>query len=318
MNTSNASSCLHFTKKMDTLKLILTNGIRHSYAFEEFPNSIIENFINEYSHKVEFFESIKLHSDEKLGMAIPMISFFDIPITRAYNHANDYGKYIIGIDKQFFLNIYTHYFNPVMYVNCEAFKSAISFFTSERLKSMDQLYESIKSNKKLLEQLDHIPRLSKETFKDIPENIKKIIEHRSDETYYSYVFLALYKPLYGIDAFGKQRNFFDEREWRLFLPNDYSAAFKWFIACTRNEFLLARDELNKNISTCEDAFVKIPGNCWDAVTHIVVRYEYQRDYLINFILRAKQLFGYKVTPNSSLKLKLISKISSFERIENDY
>ena len=39
-NNINASSLFHYTKELSTLKLILQNGVRYSYAFEKYPKSL--------------------------------------------------------------------------------------------------------------------------------------------------------------------------------------------------------------------------------------------------------------------------------------
>lgn len=83
----NASSLFHFTKELSTLKLILQNGVRFSYAFENYPQSVISNFCD--------ITDIT-NTNEDLGVAIPMASFCDIPITRASEHMQKYGYYSLG------------------------------------------------------------------------------------------------------------------------------------------------------------------------------------------------------------------------------
>ena len=85
-NKINASSLCHFTKKFDTLQNIVKNGIRFSFAFEKLSPEIIANF--------DFPSNPQLvaHIYKNAGVAIPMVSFCDIPITRATDHIAKYGQ----------------------------------------------------------------------------------------------------------------------------------------------------------------------------------------------------------------------------------
>lgn len=147
--------------------------------------------------------------------------------------------------------------------------------------------------------------------------IQQEYERRINETFYSYILLSLYKPIHGKDTYEKERTFYDEREWRMFIPN--TNEYKWLKACTRNEFLELKKSLNDQIASYEDAYLQIPCDCWDdAITHIIVKYEYQREVLINYILNSRKLFGCQVKKDEKAKLKLIGRINSFEQINKDY
>lgn len=319
MNNPNASSCLHFTKTMATLKLILKNGLRYSFAFEELTNDMINNFNNEFASDNYFFNPTKIVSGDSWGMAIPMVSFCDIPLTRAYSHAINYGKYIIGIDKPFLLKYYRHFFNPVIYVNCINVQKAMSFFSSERLKTMNRILKYLNEHSKEIDNTIYKENLSsKEILSSLPESLRNEHLQRIEESYYSFVLASFYKPIYGKDSKGIERNFYEEREWRMVLPSLDETPLEWVKTCTRSEFMKLRNKLNMSVSSYDDAYITIPSNCWDAISHIVVRYEYQRDSLIKFIMNSNKLFGVKVDKNDELKLKIISKISSFEKTVNDY
>lgn len=319
MNNPNASSCLHFTKTMATLKKILKNGLRYSFAFEELPNSIISNFNNDFDLDDISYVSTEIANGDSLGMVIPMVSFCDIPLTRASSHANNYGKYIIGIDKNFLVKCYSHFFNPVIYVNCINVQQAVSFFSSERIRTMDRIMEYFPGHFKEIDSTILKDNLSsKEILSALPELLRNELLQRANECFYSFVLASFYKPIYGKDSKGIERNFYEEREWRMVFPSLDKTPLEWVKACTRTEFMKLRNQLNMCVSTYEDAYITIPTNCWDAISHIVVRYEYQRDSLIKFIMNSNKLFGVKVDKNDKLKLKIISKISSFEKTVNDY
>jgi hypothetical protein len=247
-----------------------------------------------------------------------MISFCDIPITRAEEHAKYYGKYILGIDKSFLINTCREsFFNPVIYVCGEHMQEAIAFFTSERLKTMNRLIEDSKSivdNQVLMSKIS----ATNDPLSMIPENCKKEVLQRMDETFYSLILLSLYKPINGKDSKGENRDFYNEREWRLFIPHTPEEPYQWSYNISRSEFLNTRDELNDQMSLCEDMFITIPIDEWNNISHIVVESEDHVDMIIDFIMNATKLFGYEVAKDERAKLKLISKISSFEKIEKDY
>ena len=52
MAAINSTSLLHFTSKLSVLKKILTKGLRHSYAFESFPDDVISNHLSSTDYKI--------------------------------------------------------------------------------------------------------------------------------------------------------------------------------------------------------------------------------------------------------------------------
>ena len=95
MNRVNSSSLFHFTQKLDTLKKIIKNGLRYSFAYEQYPSSIVQSYLSPFE---DINDDLKMAN----GVAIPMISFCDIPITRASEHIDRYGHYMIGLNKNNF------------------------------------------------------------------------------------------------------------------------------------------------------------------------------------------------------------------------
>lgn len=318
MSSANSSSLIHFTRKISTLKLILRNGIRYSYAFESLPDGVLYNLVNETT----LFPPYVLKYNEKHGVAIPMVSFCDIPLTRALEHSRIYGKYGIGIEKEFMLHYYTNFFNPIIYSASDSLDEAFRFFSSERLKTMERILEYIKNGMNEEEKTAYLNNITSknaaEAIACLPKYLQDEYNQRVEEGYNMSILLALYKPYKGINYLGKEQVFYDEREWRAFFPHADKTAYSWDFACTREDFLSYRDELNVQISNWEDGFIKIPQNCFDAISHIIVKNDYQRDYVIDFILKAKRLFGYPIDRDNPIKYKLISKISSFDKNSNDY
>lgn len=318
MNSANSSSLIHFTRKISTLKLILLNGIRYSYAFESFPKGVLFNLVNE----TRTLPSFVLNYDDNYGVAIPMVSFCDIPLTRANEHSRIYGRYGIGLEKDYMLEFYKYFFNPIIYSASESLDDAFRFFSSERIRTMERILEYINNRMSEKEKsifLNNIKsKKASEAIRCLPKYLQDEYNQRVDEGYNMSILLALYKPYKGINYLGREQVFYDEREWRAFFPHADGAAYSWNFACTREDFLSYRDDLNSQISKWEDGFIKIPQNCFDAISHIIVKNDYQRKSIIDFILKSKKLFGYTIERDNPVKYKLISKISSFEKNSNDY
>lgn len=318
MISANSSSLIHFTKRIETLKLILTNGLRYSYAFESVPHGVLNNLVNDTTN----IPSSILNYGNDYGIALPMVSFCDIPLTRAFQHSKLYGKYGIGIEKDFMLYFYKDYFNPVVYTSSDALKKAISFFSSERLRTMDRIIESTAT---LINQDESVELLrfteqtkASEILNNLPSIIQNDFNQHFEESYNMSIILALYKPYKGVNYLGNEQVFYDEREWRAFFPHADESQHSWFFPISRSDFLIHKGELNKQISKWEEAYITIPQNCLDAISHIIVKNENQRDSIIDFILKSRKLFGYPIEPESKLKYKIISKISSFEKAQKDY
>jgi hypothetical protein len=86
-----ASSLFHFTKDVDTVIKIISDGrFRASYNIEDVS---------------DFYPSEKF-------VAIPMVCFCDIPLKFIVEHTKTYGKYGIGLDKEWGIN---SGINPILY-----------------------------------------------------------------------------------------------------------------------------------------------------------------------------------------------------------
>jgi hypothetical protein len=91
-----ASALFHFTRSLASLENILTNGFRPRYCLEDL--SPITGLILK----------------EPLRIAFPLLSFCDIPLTRATHHMGTYGNFAIGLTKGWGR---THTIAPVFYAH---------------------------------------------------------------------------------------------------------------------------------------------------------------------------------------------------------
>ena len=112
--------------------------------------------------------------------------------------------------------------------------------------------------------------------------------------------------------------YYDEREWRLFLPENTNDNSSWVWDITKEDYEQNRNVWNENLEDSENMFIKIPYECYNEyITHIVVSREEEIDSLIDLIMTSNKIFGYENIMDYS-RMNLISKITSFERIEKDF
>ncbi len=91
-----SDTLFHYTASFDKIKKILIEGFKPNYSLENF------EFLFEDS------DNIKNHH------FIPMVCFCDIPLSNAKDHINSYGKYAIGLSKEWGE---INGLNPVMYIS---------------------------------------------------------------------------------------------------------------------------------------------------------------------------------------------------------
>lgn len=281
MNPINASSLLHFTNSMDALKGILEKGFRFSYCCEKVSATINMNEL--HPEGANFFRpSPHINSH----IAIPMICFCDIPLTRAKLHSDTYGKFIVGVDKDMAITVFGDNINPVMYRTSQTIGLALHDLSviKATIDNVDGCY-----------------------------NYKRSLNQLIGNT----------KPYNGT-VNGKDYCFYNEREWRILIPFDYSEDTKWYWDLSEEKFAVKKDEINKILHSSEYAYrgfttdIDNEEDFMQFITHIVVDAEANIPKLVEFILNEEQpLFGY---PKVSKRIRnfLVSRITSFERIEKDY
>lgn len=281
MNPINASSLLHFTTSMDAIKGILENGFRFSYCCEMVSATINMNEL--HPEGANFFRPSPKANHH---IAIPMICFCDIPLTRAESHSNIYGKFIVGVDKDMAITVFGDNINPVMYRTSQSIGLALHDLSV--IKATIDNVEGCYNYKRSLNQL-----------------------------------IGNTKPYNGIVK-GEDYCYYNEREWRILIPYDYSEQTKWYWNLSEEDFAAKKDEINKILHSSEYAYRGFTTDIDDEesfmqfITHIVVDTEANIPELVEFILNEEQpLFGYQRV-SKRIRNFLVSRITSFERIENDY
>jgi hypothetical protein len=309
MTLINSSSFFHYTKRKKSLLGILRNGFRFSYSYEIFDEIVA------HSDNDKFFPMSHLlePEPEPVGIAFPMVCFCDIPLMRASQHRKRYGNYCIGLDKDATLKQWSPIMNPVYYVN--------SFW-------VDNLYEKLAFHKRSLATLvkkdkEFITEIENASQDALPELAKKAKQYmKTAQEYYEFGYtleqlLRLTKPCVGKDKKGKSVNFYDEREWRVFLNYKQREKTDVHYGLTREEYDKNRPEWNKAIESDYLTFEKCMPS--EVISHIIVPEEKDVPAVIGAIKSETHILGKEISlfdPN--IKDLLISKVTSFERIENDF
>ena len=312
-----SSSLFHFTKKRNVFKSILKNGLRYSFAFEAFPDTIVNNI---FCHG--FFPTVYEIENSGKGFAIPMISFCDIPLTRINSHSKRYGKFAIGINKDYLCHVYEEFINPVLYIESNSVMDSLKHLSQAQGVSMKYLCSLIQADKsfdfdKFLECLANHTLTISEALVNFPKEVRDIYEYVIECRAAITKILSLTKPTYGENVDGKKQSFYDEHEWRAIFPNLHNSPFEWHVGCYRSEFKTIRDSLNTDLNDENDAFITIPGDWFNQIAHINVPKEKDIPAISNYIMHSDRLFGH-TDIEMYQRIHLISKITSFERIENDY
>lgn len=306
MYKPNASTCFHFTRKLLTLKSILTNGLRFSCSFEKIPD---------YASVEMFYWGTELsernYNKNISGMIMPMICFCDIPLSRCKYHTKKYGNFGLGISKSFLCEMYKDSFNPVFYLNGERINYSFGLIPDE----ISFLFNDLKMNS-----------AKAELIKDLKINY---FSQESDLYYFFLLQLALCKPYEENDVNGRYC-FYDEREWRMFcMPiqissntEKYKIEKEWIkkyfeireISPDKTELMVRNTKLWDN----EFSHLRILPKNWNVISHIIVKNERQRLELYYFIQEATHLLGYDIDRDDKRKAHLITKIKTMEEITSDF
>jgi len=164
--TLSANTLFHFTNKIDDILNIL--------HVDFYPHYCLENYY--------FY-----HSRRLLEWALPMVSFCDIPLSQIKNHIQYYGRYGIGLNKQWGI---TQGIGPVLY----AHKNSLT------VKYIDDIYDTV-----------------------VRGGFYKMTKVETD-VFQSYYHLLCYIKPYEGKLWRRGRyldrpvRFYDEREWRYVPP----------------------------------------------------------------------------------------------------
>lgn len=294
MTAISSHTLFHITRKYTNFKKILCSGLRFSYSFEETTKHTA--IIQSYGYFPELTnQKISDYPDNPTtGVAIPMVSFCDIPLLRIGDHCSKYGKFAIGLDKELISLYYNNLVNPVWYLESKNTIDFRDFYPIVSLRTQEQLYRNFRNSKF-------------ETEDSIISELQKA-DYMLDTKIMSNYLLG----------FTKQRNgYYDEREWRALLPDDEDIA-EWIWDISKNYYKKNKTSWNNSMEKNEYGYIKLNSETLDdTITHIIVDTNKRIPVMINFIMKSKQIFGVNHITYKQ-RLLLVSKITSFERINQDY
>lgn len=306
MNTPNASSLFHFTNKIDVLKSIIRNGFRFSYSYE----------VHDFS---------SFDSDERpdfKGLAIPIICFCNTPIARAENHAKVYGKYFVGVNKEFMMELYGSILNPVIYYSSNNLIKSINDINRGYNNLRDLGLKNLNNFKEEIEPLldDSNSKLPlKKKFEVLPPEIQDHFKVLNDLKFSADFILAMSKPIWGKNKIGEDVFLDEEREWRAIIMDNIDNEVRWEYYDSEEAFKEEKDELNKHLFDSDLAYITLPTAEWgNMISHICVENEDQIPEIANYILSCDRLFGAEINDdNKYVRSYLLTRITSFERLSND-
>ncbi len=268
-----SNSIFHYTRSFETLASIIEKKFTVSYCRETY-----------------------LLDDNEYRLAIPMVSFCDIPLSQVYEHVDKYGGYGIGLSKKW---AFDNYLNPVLYVSNKSIYAHLvepllsKVLENDEFGSIRVRFQMKKDGEKvilqdvftgdrrieieaLVGQLSFIKNYSGKLFRNDGELV--------DESY----------------------KFYDEREWR-YVPVDGPQHFHHIL--TEDEYTQWRGE-EKQKPTIKGLSLDFMSKDTD---YIIVEKESEISPMINKLKGFQNFY----TNDEDYNL-LISRLISMEKIREDF
>lgn len=257
-----------------------------------------------YTKSIDTLKSILEHGlemnfcVEKIGslfMGIPMICFCDIPLSRTAKHRDSYKPFAIGFSKQKFINRQhlNSILNPVHYITSKVLESNYVIGCKSDNNAIRE--------KGFASDLEGLEKLLNATLDKMGSDFSRSITLGFIKTYHS--------P-------GVSHSNYIEREWRVIMPEMQTkdSNVKWF--WDEVEYDTWRGD-RETTPKPKPSFNHILDFVPQDITHIIVEKEDDIPDLFDFISYRTETIGGLET-DYYLKRWLISKITSFERIESDF
>lgn len=226
MNLS-ANTLFHFTPKLEYLLGILKNGFIPRYCLEDIS----------FHYPPEIRRPL-----ESVSLAIPMVCFCDIRLTQAKQHASTYGKFIIGMTKDWGIR---NGISPVTYFHEESLTAhhighVISGLGTSIHKLTGRTYEQLRLGGNV-------------GFDDLSASLDYAMALLCGMAFY-------YKPISGSQFVRGERKFlyfYDEREWRYFpYPEESCSDFRPTLLEREFQDEVFRFEEQKKLEICNLIFTE--------------------------------------------------------------
>jgi hypothetical protein len=269
--TLSTSSLFHYTYDYNNLLSILKEGFQPKYSLEKLSILKTNDLLTALAKEIGVHNEPEEITDE---LAIAMACFCDIPLNLIGGHVHIYGKYTIGLTKEWGIK---NAISPVFYIA----DSETRFFFDVLIRITHRISPSIHE------------KVSDSTTKDLPLFIE--VTNLIRATQNLIMFVKPYQGNYERPRIGfsqKDYRFYDEREWR-YRPPDFLTSRTY----------LTKDEFNdpKIRNEYESRLFKITFSKSD-ITHILLPND-EIDKLKGDISSIKNLEG--------LDLNIIRSIDDF-------
>ena len=138
-----SGSLFHYTPTFDNLKGILQNGFRPSFSLERIAFSFVDDPTPEEAKlmsQANIWKWVRLQNNNPSDRDayIAMISFCDIPVRLSHQHSKIYGRYAIGLSKQWAEDVIG--LNPVLYMSSKSQLLRSFNILWTRLSMLDNTY----------------------------------------------------------------------------------------------------------------------------------------------------------------------------------
>ena len=234
----------------------------------------------------------------KETVGIPMVSFCDIPIMRVQDFCGRYGKFAIAFSKDWALRKKV---NPVFYVQSPDLSRTLSFFRSVE-KYFSSIYRNGQGN-----MANAINLLDQKQLNRLADFVRFFQAKYANDT-----LLGFAKP-YQMVKDGKLQVNYVENEWRYILNE--AKGVKWLVG--KDAYDQWRGDKNKPKPKAPEEVLKMRLTFTvDDVTHLITQNEEDTTKLIQDIRKLKSFCEQGITDED--KYKLVNKVISFEKIENDF
>lgn len=300
METLSSNTLFHFTSNAGYLVSILQEGFKPRYCVEDF----------------SMFEFIL--GKDNIELAVPMVCFCDIPLSKVKDHVGKYGSFGIGLTKEWGIR---EKVSPLIYVNEN---SATTLGISNALSILKAQQDAIRSlGALLLDQnlfFKYIEASAKEQLIDqaelTPEQIEQFSRFQKsqsigaslDEAYFSQLRVVRFTKPYFAGKWRKWTNvrFYDEREWR-YVPDiqQQKAGLPFWISAEEHTNEMSRELLNYRLG--QQFPLKFKP---EDIKYIIVEKESQVPAIIRQIETTDKYT--KDTIRTMLKSKILTKQQIFD------
>lgn len=214
----------------------------------------------------------------KREFGVPMVSFCDLRLSELKDHIESYGKFGIGLTKEW---AYRKGLNPVFYV------SEASSFTENFINAIDGIYRQLKK------------------INDPNENVSMTNAYHNLLNTYRYIknYEGELKRANG--EIVKNYRFANEREWRYVAAIKDSLDFHPIIPISKINTKAKKIELNNSINYLKLSFQP------DDVMYLIVENDNDINSLIDHLNHTKLRFPKEI------RKRLASRILTFEQIIKD-